>query len=210
VVRLAFEAIVFDCDGVLVDSAAAVDSAWRRLCAEVGLPADEILPTIHGVRAVDTLSRWVTPHRVEAAVARLERIELEAVPGTPAVPGAVALVESLDGRPWAVATSGSRLLASARMAAAGFPDPSVLIGAEDVHRGKPEPDPYLAAASGLGVDPAGVVVFEDSPSGAASGRAAGARVVAVATTHPLGSFAADATVSDLREVTVDDWELVIS
>jgi mannitol-1-/sugar-/sorbitol-6-phosphatase len=210
VVRLPFIAVVFDCDGVLVDSAASVESAWRELCRELDLPADEILPTIHGIRAADTLRRWVRPDRVAAAVTRLEELELEAVPGTPAVPGALALAAFFDSQPWAVATSGSRMLASARLAAAGFPMPAVLISADDVRRGKPDPDPYLAAAAALGVEPVDIVVFEDSPTGAASAHAAGARVVAVATTFPAGSFAAEATVADLRHVAVDGTDLVIS
>ena len=208
-VRLAFSAIVFDCDGVLVDSTPAVHAAWRRLCEELGLPAEEVLPTIHGVRATDTLARWVPPGELDEAVARLERIELTAAADTQPVPGALALVEALVGQPWGVATSGSHRLASARLVSAGFPLPAVLIGADDVPRGKPYPDPYLAAASGLGVEPAAVVVFEDSPSGAEAARAAGTQVVAVATTHPPGSFAADAMVPDLRAVTVEAGVVVI-
>jgi sugar-phosphatase len=210
VVRLTFRAVVFDCDGVLVDSSDAVDAAWRQLCAELGLPLDEILPTIHGVRASDTLARWVSAGELAGAVARLEDLEVEIAGGTPPVAGARDLVAALHGQAWGVATSGSRRLASARLTAAGFPLPEVLIGGDDVRRGKPHPDPYLAAVAGLAVDPAQVVVFEDSPTGAAAARAAGVQLVAVATTYPAGTFDADVTVSDLREVAVEPGALVFS
>jgi sugar-phosphatase len=210
VVRLRFEAVVFDCDGVLVDSSEAVHAGWRQLCAELGLPADEVLRTIHGVRAADTLARWVGSEQLAGAVSRLEDIEVATAEDTRPVAGALELVAALHGQAWGVATSGSRRLASARLTAAGFVLPGVLIGADDVPRGKPHPDPYLAAAAKLGVDPSGIVVFEDSPSGAAAAQAAGARVVAVATTHPVGAFAADATVADLCPVTVETGALVLS
>jgi sugar-phosphatase len=202
VVRLGFAAIVFDCDGVLVDSFDAVEASWRRLASELDLP-EEMLASIHGVRAVDTLSRWVEPLRLPAALSRLETIELEAAAGTRPVAGARALLAALADQPWAVATSGSRLLAGARLNAAGLPHPAVLVTADDVARGKPDPDPYLAAAAGLGVPATSVVVFEDAPSGAAAAHAAGATVVAVATSHPPGSFPAAATIADLREVRVE-------
>jgi sugar-phosphatase len=209
VVRLPFEGVVFDCDGVLVDSAAAVDLAWRRLCAELELPVEEVLPTIHGVRAVDTLSRWIPAERLATAVARLEDLEVATAQTVPPVLGALELVHLLDGGRWGVATSGSRRLATARLEAAGIGVPSVLVTADDVARGKPHPDPYVEAARRLGVPPPAVVVFEDSPSGATSARAAGARVVAVATTHPVGAFVAEATIADLRGVRVAPGALVL-
>ncbi len=210
ILRLPFEAVVFDCDGVLVDSAAAVDRAWRQLADEFDLPLAAMLPEIHGVRAVDTLARWMPPDRVDGAARRLEDIEVALVTATTAVPGSQALVRALDGRPWAVATSGSRRLATARLAAAGFPDPPVLVTADDVERGKPHPDPYLAAAAGLGLSAAATVVFEDAPSGAAAAEAAGATVIAVATSYPPGAFPALATVTDLRQVTVEAGVLVLA
>ena len=208
--RLPFAAVVFDCDGVLVDSFAAVDRCWRQLADELGLPAEELLSTIHGVRAVDTLRPRVATASLGAAIARLEHLELAAAATTYPVAGARELVEALSGRPWGVATSGSRRLASARLAACGFPTPAVLIGADDVTRGKPSPEPYLTAAARLGVSAADVVVLEDSASGAESARRAGAKVIAVATTFPPGTFGADVTVRDLRAVTLDGDALVVS
>ncbi len=209
-VRLAFAAVVFDCDGVLVDSSAAVDVAWRQLCDELGLPAEEVLPTVHGVRAVDTLSRWVGTDRLDRAVARLDDLEVATASDVPAVPGAAEVVAALAGQRWGVATSGSRRLATARLAGAGLPVPEVLVTSNDVERGKPHPDPYLEAARRLAVDPTSVVVFEDAPSGAAAAHAAGCTVVAVATTHPPGAFPAEVTVADLRAVGVEPGALVVA
>ena len=208
--RLPFAAIVFDCDGVLVDSFIAVERAWAQLARELGLPSDELLATIHGVRAEDTLRRWVVPDRLEAALSRLEVLELEAARTAQPIAGARELVAALDGVRWGVATSGSRVLATARLHACGFPEPAVLVAADDVERGKPHPDPYLAAAAGLGVPAEQVVVFEDSPTGAEAARVAGSTVVAVATTFPPGTFPARATVPDLRAVSVEPGVLVVS
>jgi len=201
-VELRCDAVVFDSDGVLVDSVAAVEDAWRQLCDEFGLDAVEVMAALHGVRAEDTLRPRLAPPEAAAAVARLADLEQERVPGVRAVPGAAELVASLpDGR-WGVVTSGSRRLVTARFAAAGIVDPPVLVTADDVSRGKPYPDPYQAAADALGVAGRALVVFEDAPSGAAAARSIGATVVAVATTHPPGSFEAVATVDDLRAVSI--------
>jgi sugar-phosphatase len=209
-VRLPFAAVVFDCDGVLVDSFDAVERAWRQLATDLELPAVELLAVIHGVRAVDTLSRWVPADDLDAVLARLEELELALAGDSRPVAGALELVAALWGARWGVATSGSRRLASARLTACRFPDPAVLISADDVARGKPHPDPYLAAAAGLGVPAGDVVVLEDSESGAESAHAAGAAVIAVATTFAPGTFPAEATVADLRAVSVEPGALVVS
>jgi sugar-phosphatase len=201
-VKLTCDAVVFDSDGVLVDSVAAVEAAWLQLCDEFGLDTPEVMAAIHGVRAEDTLSARLAPDRAAAAVARLSVLEQERVPGVRAVPGAAALVASLPPGRWGVVTSGSRRLVTSRFAVAGIADPPVLVTADDVRRGKPHPDPYLAAAEALGVAGSALVVFEDAPSGAAAAHACGAVVVAVATTHPRGSFEAAGTVDDLRGVSV--------
>jgi sugar-phosphatase len=208
--RLPFAAVVFDCDGVLVDSFVAVERAWGQLARELDLPGDELLATIHGVRAEDTLRQWVTADRLAAALSRLETLELEEARAAQPIAGARELVAALDGVRWGVATSGSRVLALARLRACGFPEPAVLISADDVERGKPHPDPYLAAAAGLGVPADQVVVFEDSSTGAEAAREAGSTVVAVATSFPPGTFPARATVPDLHAVAVEPGVLVVS
>ncbi len=208
--RLPFAAVVFDCDGVLVDSFVAVERAWGQLARELDLPGDELLATIHGMRAEDTLRQWVTADRLAAALSRLETLELEEARAAHPIAGARELVAALDGARWGVATSGSRVLALARLRACGFPEPAVLISADDVERGKPHPDPYLAAAAGLGVPADQVVVFEDSSTGAEAAREAGSTVVAVATSFPPGTFPARATVPDLHAVAVEPGVLVVS
>jgi len=208
--RLPFAAVVFDCDGVLVNSFAAVEQAWGDLARELELPVDEVLSTIHGVRAEDTLRRFLAPEDLGAALSQLEAMELEAAKSATPIAGARELVDALDSARWGVATSGSRVLAEARLRACGFPDPAVLVAADDVERGKPHPDPYLTAAAGLGVPPDEVVVLEDSPTGAEAARAAGATVIAVATSFPAGTFPARVTVPDLRSITVVSGALVVS
>ena len=162
--RLSCDAIVFDCDGVLVYSRPAVEAAWRQLCLEFSLDAAAVLPTIHGVRSVDTLAAWLPKSTARMAERRLEDLEVATAGDVEAVSGAAALTALLPFDRWGVATSGARRLAIARLEAAGIVVPAVLVGGGDVPRGKPFPDPYLRAAAALGVDPARTVVFEDTPA----------------------------------------------
>lgn len=173
------DSVLFDSDGVLVDSHVAVERAWRQLATEFGLDIDELLPELSGVRAIDTLNRHLAASAVPAAVERLEQLELELASDTAAVPGAIALTSSLPAQSWAIVTSGSERLAAARWSAAGIRTPTVTVTAELVTNGKPDPEPFLLAAELLGVDPARCLVFEDSSSGAVAARAAGATTVAV-------------------------------
>ncbi|MCS7480282.1 HAD-IA family hydrolase [Umezawaea endophytica] len=174
------DAVLFDNDGVLVDSDAGVYAAWSRWARSFGLPVDEVTEAVHGRRAVDTVALLVPEGGRAGALADITRWEVEEAAGTTAVPGAVALVRSLPRGVWAVVTSGVTALARARLEAAGFPEPSVMVAADDVVHGKPAPDGYLAAAKALGVRPDRAVVVEDSAAGIAAGRAAGvAKVVGV-------------------------------
>jgi sugar-phosphatase len=178
-VLLAVDAVLFDNDGVLVDSHAQTERAWRQLAAEFGLHAPTVLAELAGVRAVDTLGRHLEGGRLAAAVDRLEDLEVELAHLTRPVPGAAELLGRLPAGHWTVVTSATRRLATARWRGAGLPIPPVTVTAEDVVRGKPDPEPFLTGARRLGVDPTRCVVFEDSPSGGAAARAAGAVVVAV-------------------------------
>ena len=208
--RLPFAAVVFDCDGVLVDSFVAVERAWDQLARELGLPSEELLATIHGVRAEDTLRHWVAPDRLDAALSRLEVLELEAAgrPSPSPARGSWWPRSTELGGAWP--RQGPACWPRPACRACGFPEPAVLVAADDVERGKPHPDPYLAAAAGLGVPAEQVVVFEDSPTGAEAARVAGSTVVAVATSFPPGTFPARATVPDLRAVAVEPGVLVVS
>ena len=187
--------VLSDLDGVLVDSGAEVERVWREWAAEHGLDPDLVARESHGVPARGVLER-VAPHLNHAE--EIDRIERRhAATGGRALPGAAELLA----RAHAVVTSCSPELAAARFDASGLTAPAVLITSDLTARGKPHPDPYLAGAAALGVDPADCLVIEDAPAGIAAGRAAGMTVWAVTTTHaPEELTAADRVVATLDEV----------
>jgi HAD superfamily hydrolase (TIGR01509 family) len=197
-------AVLSDLDGVLVDSGAAIEGTWRRFAARHGLDAEHVLAESHGRRTVD-LIRLVAP-RLDAVTeaARIEREEIEEAGGLRPLPGARELVESLPPDRFAIVTSGTRPLALARLRAAGIPVPDVLVTAEEVAIGKPDPDGYLRAAALLGVDPAHSLVLEDAPAGVEAGLAAGMTVIAVLTTNGETALRrAHSRVRDLRALLPD-------
>ncbi|WP_328773404.1 HAD-IA family hydrolase [Streptomyces sp. NBC_00286] len=204
--KIPCQGLLFDNDGVLVDSDAGVDQAWSLWARERGLPASEVTAMVHGRRSADTVALLVEdPAERDAALGRIDRLEIEAAGLTTALPGALELLTSLPRGSWAVVTSGVTALARARLAAAGLPVPPVLVAADDVARGKPAPDGYRAAAEKLGLEPVDAVVFEDSVAGAEAGAAAGAYVVGVG---PRGlATGARVVVPDLRGVTWQDGVL---
>jgi mannitol-1-/sugar-/sorbitol-6-phosphatase len=182
--ELECDAVLFDLDGVLVDSAACVERHWRRWAGAHHLDPADIMRLAHGRPTVETI-RLVAPHLpAEAEAARLDAAEAFDIDGVVPVTGAAELVRSLPANAWAIATSGTRDTALTRMRHTGLPLPAVLITADDVQRGKPNPDAYLLAAARLNVTPARCVVVEDAPAGVSAAHAAGMRVVALATTHP--------------------------
>ncbi len=199
----ACDAILFDLDGVLADSREVVERQWRLWAVRHGIDAARLLPTIHGRRAVETIAQFA-PHLDAAAEERdLAAREAADFDGVREILGAQALVASLPSNAWAVATSGARLIASARLQHVGIAPPAVMVTADDVARGKPAPDPYRLAAQGLGVDPARCLVIEDAPVGVRAARAAGARVVAVQTSHVAAELCeADAVVERLTDISV--------
>src|ERR1700730_12012677 len=177
------DAVLFDLDGVLVDSARCVERHWRRWAAEHHLDGDEIMRVAHGRPTVETI-RLVAPHLpAEEEAARLDAAEAFDTDGVAAVEGTAQLLQLLPPDAWAIATSGTKDTAMTRLRHTGVPVPSVLITADDVKRGKPNPEAYLLAAARLGVRPENCVVIEDAPAGIRAAHAAGMRVVAVATTH---------------------------
>jgi HAD superfamily hydrolase (TIGR01509 family) len=192
--------LLFDNDGVIVDSEAGVVRSWTRWAVEHGFDPAEVMAVVPGRRAADTVALFAAPGDVERSVALVNRYELEDVAGTVAIPGVLDLVAQLDGVPWAVVTSGVRDLAAARLAAAGVPVPAVLVTAEDVTAGKPDPQPYLTGADRLGVAPGELVVLEDSPSGVSAGLAAGCTVLGIGP-DALGT---DATAV-VRDLTGARW-----
>jgi sugar-phosphatase len=183
-----WQAFLFDMDGTLITSTAAAERVWGRWAERHGLDVAAFIPTIHGVRAADTIRKQNLPGiDLEAEVAWVERGEIEDVNGVVPIAGAVDFVKRLPPDRWAVVTSATVPLAEARLKAAGVTPPALMITAEQVERGKPDPAGYRLAAERLGVDIADCLVFEDAEAGIRAGEAAGAGVVAVtaAWTHPL-------------------------
>jgi mannitol-1-/sugar-/sorbitol-6-phosphatase len=174
-------AALFDMDGTLVDSTAVVEAIWRDFCRTHGVDEAVLVPWSHGRRTPDTARHFLpgaSEAEVAAIVAGVEAQEEQTMTGIVEVPGARSLLAGLQ-LPWAVVTSAPRELAVRRMAAAGLPEPPVLVPADEIRRGKPHPDGYLRAAELLGVDPRGCVAFEDAEPGVRSALDAGARVVVV-------------------------------
>ena len=183
-----YQAFLFDMDGTLITSTLAAERVWTRWAERHGLDVAALLSVMHGVRAVDTILNQNLPDiDLDAEVAWVERGEIEDVDGVAPIPGAIDFVKRLPPDRWAVVTSASVPLARARLKAAGVTPPAVMITAEDVERGKPDPAGYLKAAATLGFDVADCLVFEDAAAGIKAGEAAGADVMVVtaAWTHPL-------------------------
>jgi sugar-phosphatase len=208
-VRLLFctTVLLLDLDGTLVDSADAMARAWMSVTTSQGLPFDAVAGLIHGVPAREAADRAYPELSPRARAGLAERVQAVQAGPTSSVtwmPGARDLVGRIPVERWAVVTSGSRRLAEASMAKAGVPTPLALITANEVRHGKPSPEPFLLAAQALHVPkPSMCVAIEDSPAGIKSARAAGMRVLAVATTFDSARLAAaDWVLPDLRSVRV--------
>jgi sugar-phosphatase len=175
-----FAAFLFDMDGTLLDSSAVVERVWRTWATQHGVDVEALMAAMHGVRSEDTIRRFAKP---TTDIARetdwILQAELGDVEGIVAVEGIHDFIAPLAPDTWAVVTSATRSLAEVRLRAAGIAIPQVLITAEDVRRGKPDPEGFLLAAARLGVPIEDCLVFEDSPAGVAAGKAAGARVAIV-------------------------------
>lgn len=180
----AYDAFLFDMDGTLITSIAAAERVWAAWGRRHGLDLAVFMPTIHGVRAVDTIRNQNLPGiDLQAEVDWVTRGEIEDLDGVVEIPGALAFVNSLPADRWAVVTSASLDLATARLGAAGVTPPSVMITANDIQRGKPDPQGFLLASQRLGYAPDACLVFEDAPAGIAAGEAAGMDVTVITATH---------------------------
>jgi len=201
-----FAAVLFDMDGTLISSTAAVDRSWSRLAQEYDAPLKR-LGDFHGVPSKQLIERLLpdsSESKKASALARIIELETHDVAGIETLPGAeTALRELGAANRAAIVTSCSKGLADARLAATKLPVPQVIVTADDVEIGKPNPAPYLLAAQKLGADPRDCLVVEDAPAGCESGRAAGMTVLAVEVTHPTHALAADAKVTDLAQVRFD-------
>ncbi len=193
--------VLFDLDGVLVDSDADVEAAWSAWANDYGLTPAQVLAVVHGRRTADTVADFFAAGPdADSALARIDELELTGVREAVAVDGAPALVAGLEPGRWAVVTSGRRELAEARLRAAGVWPVPVLVTAEDVEFGKPAPDGYLRAAAALGVDPAVAIVIEDAAQGVRAARSAGVGHV-LGVGARAGDSDADVVVADLRAAT---------
>src|SRR5580704_13240261 len=176
------DAVLLDMDGTLVDSTDVVIRQWRCWADRHGLPLDRILANSHGRLTLDTM-RIVAPHLASAEEA-FERSEVQDADGIKAVKGASVFLGDLKDDQWAVVTSASRELARVRLPAAGLPIPKVLVSADDIRAGKPDPEGYLTAAKLLGAVPKRCLVVEDSVAGIQAARRAGMSVVGITSTLP--------------------------
>ena len=194
-------AVLFDLDGVLVESREATERVWLDWAARNGVDADELRAAMHGVRSVEVV-RAVRPELDAMAEAdAIERRQAEDLDGLRAIPGAAAALAALREDRVAVVTSATRPLAEARLRAVGIEPPAVVVYAGDVARGKPDPEGYRTAAERLGVAPAYALVIEDSPPGIQAGRAAGTATVGVTSTHAAEELgAADVVIGTLEEL----------
>ncbi|MFF9130854.1 HAD family hydrolase [Streptomyces sp. NPDC014806] len=198
------QALLFDNDGTLVSSLDSVRRCWTRWAGEYGITAEAFARVeLHGRPAAEIVADLLPAGLVPQAVARVEQLEVDDVAdgGVRLLPGTKEFLDALPAERWAVVTSATRRLAEARLDAVGIL-PKTLIAADDITRGKPDPEPYLLAARRLGVDPARCVVFEDAPAGLQAGRAAGMTCVALATTHRADELDADLVVDDLSALSV--------
>jgi sugar-phosphatase len=205
-VSVAAKALLLDLDGTLVDSSTAVESAWHWAAEQLDVPFGQIAPFVHGIPAEQALELAIpgiddaTKTRIAGEILSRQAESSAAVAPTP---GALRFLDSLPAGSWAVVTSGSVRLAESSILKAGLPEPPILITADDVQTGKPDPEPFMRAMGVLDVSPDECLVIEDSPHGIASGLAAGIRVLAVGTTFPPHLLdKANWLVPSLEQITV--------
>jgi sugar-phosphatase len=199
-----FAALLFDMDGTIINSIAAAERVWIAWAERHGLDVAAFMPTMHGVRGIDTITRLALPGVDPAAEAEAILLaELEDVDGVVAIEGAAVFLAALPADRWAIVTSSPRRLALRRLAAAGLPVPAVLVTAEDVERGKPAPDCFLLAAERLGQRIEDCLIFEDAPAGIQAAEAAGAAVAVVTVTHKHALETGHPTIIGYGALTVD-------
>ena len=193
--------MLFDLDGVLVDSRESTERVWLAWASKNGIDEEELRSAMHGVRSAEVVHALRPDLDAAAESDEIERRQAEDVDGLRAIPGALAALRALKADRVAVVTSGTRPLALARLAAVGIEPPPVIVFGGDVSRGKPDPEGYLAAARRLGADPAEALVVEDAPPGIEAAKAAGMAAVALPTTHRREELGrADVVLESLEEL----------
>jgi mannitol-1-/sugar-/sorbitol-6-phosphatase len=198
------QAVLFDMDGVLIDSTPAVARVWHRWALEHGLDPETVVRMAHGRPSRTTIGELLPVSDIDAEDREVECREMEEVEGVIPLPGAQQLLNTLPLERWTIATSCTRPLAEVRLRVAGLPIPKKLITCSDVKNGKPHPEPYQKAASVLGFSASDCIVVEDAAAGVRAGKAAGARVIAFPTTlavHDLESAGADWIVENCAAIT---------
>jgi len=201
------QAILFDLDGVLVNSAECVERTWRKWAARHDLDPEKVLAFAHGRRTIETVQLVAPELSADAGLAELEASEAMTAEGVYPVDGARQLLESLPADRWAIVTSGVRAVAEFRLRLTSLPIPPVMICADEISRGKPDPEGYLKAAAGLAQPSAECVVIEDAPPGIEAAHNAGMRAVGIAGTYSVAELAAaDAVAMTLADIRIDSVE----
>jgi sugar-phosphatase len=183
-VEVAYRGLLFDLDGVLIDSTPAVARVWSRWAIEHVFYPEDTVRRAHGRPSITTIRELLPNADHEAENQQVEQGEIEDVEGLVPLPGAREFLNSLRPNQWTIVTSCTRPLAEIRLKAAGLPIPPRLLTSSDVRFGKPHPEPYVKGAAILGFPAKDCIVFEDAPAGILAGKAAGATVIAFTTTAP--------------------------
>lgn len=199
VLTLRAEALLLDMDGTLVHSTTEVETVWRLWCQSHRLDPEPVLAMCHGVRSREVIRALAPQLNLAREVALLDELEIQHAGVAEPIAGARTLLGALSPARWALVTSASQRVARHRLASAGLPLPRLLIGAEDVVRGKPDPEPYLLAARQLGLAPADCLVFEDAPAGIRSALQAGCQVVQIG---------GDKRLDDGVRARLEDWRQI--
>ncbi|MFM5227847.1 HAD-IA family hydrolase [Aeromonas media] len=199
VLTLRAEALLLDMDGTLLHSTTEVETVWRLWCQGHRLDPEPVLAMCHGVRSREVIRALAPQLDLAREVALLDELEIQHAGVAEPIAGARTLLATLPPARWALVTSASQRVARHRLASAGLPLPRLLIGAEDVVRGKPDPEPYLLAARQLGLAPADCLVFEDAPAGIRSALQAGCQVVQIG---------GDKRLDDGVRARLEDWRQI--
>src|SRR5882724_5317310 len=195
--------MLFDLDGVLVDSTRSVARQWRLWAAENNIDPEKVLGIAHGRRTIEVV-RILAPHLdAKAEESKIEKREADDNDGVTMMPGAAELLKSIPEDRWCVVTSGTRYLATSRLRLFELPIPRVLVAADDVQKGKPDPEPYLKGAELLKVSAAECLVIEDAPAGIRSAHAGGMKAIALTSTYPAAELEeADVVLRNLKQIQV--------
>ncbi len=213
--RVQCKAVLFDLDGVLIDSTRAVARVWHRWAVEHGFDPEEVIARAHGRPSLTTVREYLAGADHGAENREVERREMEDLAGVVLLPGSARLLSELPPDRWTIVTSCTRPLAETRLRAAGLPIPERMVTSNDIKNGKPHPEPYLKGASVLGFSAGDCVVVEDVPSGIRAGKSADAAVIAFRTTvkdDELKAAGADWVLNNCGDISVakKDPELTLA